>query len=42
MHLSGHEDGEGNEGYGLTNSEWEAAVRSDSVGVARHWDIMQG
>ena len=34
-HLSGHEDGKGNKGYGWTDTEWENALKPDGVGIAR-------
>jgi glyoxylase-like metal-dependent hydrolase (beta-lactamase superfamily II) len=34
-HLSGHEDGPGNPGYGWTDAQWQAAVEKDGMGIAR-------
>jgi hypothetical protein len=33
VHLSGHEDGEGNYGHGYTDSDWDSAVTGDNGGT---------
>jgi hypothetical protein len=40
VHLSGHEDRKGKLGYGWTDSDWEAAVRKEGVGIARQGMLM--
>jgi len=34
-HMSGHEDGSGNDGYGWTDARWELEVKKDNVKIAR-------
>ena len=41
VHMSGHEDGVGNQGFGWTDSEWETAVAPHGVKVARQGMIIQ-
>ena len=41
VHMSGHEDGEGNDGYGWNDKEWESAVDQFGVGIARQGMIIQ-
>lgn len=41
-HMSGHEDGAGNPGYGWSDSEWEKTIsQKDSLHIARQGMIIQ-
>lgn len=39
-HMSGHEDGPGNRGYGWTDDEWENAAKKDHIHVAKQGMIL--
>lgn len=41
VHLSGHEDGKGNPGYGWCDSEWASQVSKYGVGVARQGMLIE-
>jgi glyoxylase-like metal-dependent hydrolase (beta-lactamase superfamily II) len=40
-HLSGHEDGPGNPGYGWTDAQWHAAVEKDGIALARQGMVLR-
>lgn len=41
VHLSGHEDGKGNIGYGWSDSDWASQVSKYGVGVARQGMLIE-
>ncbi|MBW3600849.1 MAG: hypothetical protein KY475_26730, partial [Planctomycetes bacterium] len=41
VHMSGHEDGPGNPGYGWTDEQWSAALKKDAVEAARQGMILR-
>ena len=41
VHLSGHEDGPGHDGYGWTDSEWQVAVSPHGVAIAKQGKLIR-
>lgn len=41
VHMSGHEDGVGNRGYGWTDSDWESEVTKDKVLISRQGMVIE-
>ncbi len=41
VHLSGHEDGPGNPGYGWTDAQWQAAAKPDGIEVAQQGMVLR-
>jgi glyoxylase-like metal-dependent hydrolase (beta-lactamase superfamily II) len=40
-HLSGHEDGPGNPGFGWTDARWQAAVENEGVEIAKQGMVLR-
>ena len=41
VHLSGHEDGDGNMGYGWSDRDWESQTSTYKVGIAKQGMLLR-